>query len=49
MSIGIKYHDEKELAEDLILESDFLNKSDISTNAEKIILYCRANKHKGTK
>ena len=39
MSIGIKYHDEKELAEDLILESDFLNKSDISTNAEKIILY----------
>ena len=49
MSIGIKYRDEKELAEDLILKSEFLNKPDVSINAEKIILYCRANKHKGTK
>jgi len=49
MSVGIKYQDEKGLAEHLISKSEFLNKQDISANAKEIILYCRKNKHKGTK
>ena len=40
MSVGIKYQDEKGLAEHLISKSEFLNKQDISANAKEIILYC---------
>ena len=44
-----KHQDEKEIADLLISKSKFLNSPSISENTQKIILYCRKNKSKGTK
>lgn len=44
-----KFQDEKEIAESLILQSDFLDDPSIASNAKEIINFCRKNKNKGTK